>query len=152
VRAGPSTAHVEESPPGFQQTGAAGIRPEDRYPDTGRFNADALLRNPAPFTNIGIGTTNWGGLEASSEGAWRAIFEGRYKLLWNSLGQHQLFDLRTDPDELHNLAGAEPERVRDMALAITEFLDLQPRPAAQGERELVDDETRRALQSLGYLE
>jgi hypothetical protein len=39
------------------------------------------------------------------------------------------FDLRTDPDELHNLAGAEPERVRDMALAITEFLDLQPRPA-----------------------
>jgi hypothetical protein len=39
-----------------------------------------------------------------------------------------------------------------MALAITEFLDLQPRPATQGERELVDDETRRALQSLGYLE
>lgn len=90
--------------------------------------------------------------EMSSDGAWLAIFEGRYKLLWNSLGRHQLFDLRTDPDELHNLARAEPERVRDMALAITEFLDLQPRPAAPGDRELVDEETRRALQSLGYLE
>jgi arylsulfatase A-like enzyme len=91
-------------------------------------------------------------VEEIGEGAWRAIFAGRYKLLWNSSGRHQLFDLEADPDELHNLARAEPERVRKMAQAITEFLELQPRPAAKGKRELVDEETRRALKSLGYLE
>jgi arylsulfatase A-like enzyme len=91
-------------------------------------------------------------LEGVGEGAWLAIFAGRYKLLWNSLGQHQLFDLEADPDELHNLARAEPERVKEMELAISEFLDRQPRPAEQKDRELVDEETRRALQSLGYLE
>jgi hypothetical protein len=39
-----------------------------------------------------------------------------------------------------------------MKLMITEFLDLQPRPADKGDPELVDEETRRALESLGYLE
>jgi hypothetical protein len=38
--------HVEESPPGFQQTGSTGFHPANRHPSSGRLGADRLVRGP----------------------------------------------------------------------------------------------------------
>lgn len=46
------------------------------------------------------------------------VRQGRWKLIWNALAPHQLFDIEADPDELHNLADAEPDVVR----CLTELL------------------------------
>src|SRR5262249_35857126 len=41
----------------------------------------------------------------------RVVYDGAYKLISTSKGQHMLFDLADDPDERVDLASREPERV-----------------------------------------
>jgi uncharacterized sulfatase len=41
----------------------------------------------------------------------RVLYDGSYKLISTSRGAHMLFDLARDPDERHDLAPHEPERV-----------------------------------------
>jgi arylsulfatase len=87
----------------------------------------------------------------SPDGGWRALFDGRWKFLWNSQGRHQLFDLDRDPSERENLAAREgPRRARMAGLAERYFASL-PAPGAAGPPAVLDEETRRALQSLGYV-
>jgi hypothetical protein len=49
----------------------------------------------------------------STEGSWRALYLGRHKFLWNSLGNHALYDLENDPGEGNDLSGADPARVAE---------------------------------------
>jgi len=39
----------------------------------------------------------------------RSVLEGNYKLIWSSDKRHALYDLASDPGELNNLFGREPE-------------------------------------------
>ncbi len=87
----------------------------------------------------------------SSDGHWRALLEGRRKLLWNSLGNHQLFDLEQDPGEEENLFASQPRRAEAMLGRLNRFLEGLPAPGAAGPRGRVDEETGKALESLGYL-
>jgi arylsulfatase A-like enzyme len=41
----------------------------------------------------------------------RVYYDGTYKLISTSRGEHKLFDLARDPGEVHDLAAREPERV-----------------------------------------
>jgi arylsulfatase A-like enzyme len=41
----------------------------------------------------------------------RVIYDGSYKLISTSRGEHMLFDLARDPEERHDLSGREPERL-----------------------------------------
>jgi arylsulfatase A-like enzyme len=75
-----------------------------------------------------------------------ALREGGFKVLHGVTDE--VYDLRADPHELRDLAGADPARCSAMATALGGLVaDL-----ARGEAERVtpDDEARRALTALGY--
>lgn len=85
---------------------------------------------------------------------WEALIEGPFKYLRNTRGEQMLFNLAGDPGEDRDRAALEPERVQAMAARLDEFLAALPRPAPSDSDEVreVDEETRRALRNLGYLE
>lgn len=87
----------------------------------------------------------------SPDGGWRALFDGGSKFLWNSRGRHQLFDLDRDPAEEHDLASREQPRVARLAALVERYFASLPTPGAAGPARPLDEETRRALESLGYL-
>ncbi|MDB4433112.1 sulfatase-like hydrolase/transferase [bacterium] len=86
------------------------------------------------------------------EGDWRALIDGRLKLLWNSQGQHELFDLETDPGESANLLESEPTRASAMKEKLLGYLARLPEPRAESAEGEIDLETREALRGLGYLD
>jgi arylsulfatase A-like enzyme len=92
----------------------------------------------------------------TGEGDWRALVDGRFKYLWSSLGNHRVHDLERTPPEADNLLEPEAQRAQELAARLEHFLASLPPPqappAGAGEVQPVDPETRRALESLGYLE
>ena len=88
----------------------------------------------------------------SINGHWRAIFHGNYKYLWNSQGNHLLVNLDVDPGENQNLLHREPEQAEKMQVALNGYLATLPKPGATSLAGEVDEETQRALKSLGYLD
>ncbi len=50
-------------------------------------------------------------------GSW-AVFQGRFKLMQNldpkETGDWELYDIKADPSELHDLSGDMPDRVAEM--------------------------------------
>jgi hypothetical protein len=86
------------------------------------------------------------------EGDWRALIEGPLKLLWNSRGEHQLFDLEADPGEALNLAKSDSARVAEMEASLLRYLAELPTPLAADAEGEIDEDTRKALRGLGYLE
>ncbi|HEY7696879.1 MAG TPA: sulfatase [Vicinamibacteria bacterium] len=87
----------------------------------------------------------------SPDGWWRALYLGRQKVLWNSHGNHALYDLEEDPGERKDLSRDEPERLKE-ALSVLEkvFASLPPR-GEPGPPATLDEETQKALRSLGYV-
>ncbi len=83
---------------------------------------------------------------------WKLIVEGR---------KVELFDLSTDPDEMRNLSGEHPERVRELQrwLADREENDerrsrlvLQGRKPGVGSEEGLSEAAQKALRELGYIQ
>jgi arylsulfatase A-like enzyme len=86
------------------------------------------------------------------EGGWHAILAEGYKLLLADGTPSGLFDVEADPDETRNLLGQEPERAARLTGRLNGWLEALPRPERPAGEKAVDEETRRALESLGYLE
>jgi arylsulfatase A-like enzyme len=85
-------------------------------------------------------------------GGW-AMIRGGFKYIEQESGTH-LFDLQSDPGERRDLATDLPERaeaMRKAAEALRRHVAIAGREAPDLETEL-DEETREALRSLGYLE
>ncbi|HLF25779.1 MAG TPA: sulfatase [Anaerolineae bacterium] len=76
----------------------------------------------------------------------------RYKYIWSSTGQHELYDLRLDPAEEHNLSAERPEIARDLDWRLADwrgsFETAQPLEDAPE----FDEEVVERLRALGYLE
>ena len=89
---------------------------------------------------------------SSPNGHWRALLHGNYKFLWNSKGKHQLFNLEVDPGEKRNLIDQEPGRAKSMETYLLKYLASLPPPGAAGPPTPLDEETLRALKSLGYVQ
>lgn len=76
------------------------------------------------------------------------------KVIWNPrAGLHEMFQLARDPAERHDLASDPPELLRVLAEDLE--IDLRTRPVGQAptideSRGTMDEETRAALESLGY--
>ena len=87
----------------------------------------------------------------SSEGSWRALYLGRHKLLWNSLGNHALYDLEKDPGEQDDLSRTDSERMKAAIGVIDRVFASLPAPGEPGPPATLDEETLKALRSLGYV-
>jgi arylsulfatase A-like enzyme len=88
----------------------------------------------------------------SADGHWRAIFEGPFKFIWNSKGRHLLFNLTNDPAELVNLAEQQNQQAKDMMSKMNQYLTKLPRPGPALPAQELDEDTKRALKSLGYVD
>lgn len=85
-------------------------------------------------------------------GDWRAAIEGEWKYLESSAGDRLLYDVVRDPEESDDRAAQEPERTERLRAAAERWLaELPEAPRAATPDAEVDAETRRALESLGYL-
>ena len=65
-------------------------------------------------------------------------------------GTEQLYDLSTDPGELHNLASQRPKQCARLRVGLQSLLKDRTADAAVVEQEM-DEQTERALRALGYL-
>ena len=82
---------------------------------------------------------------------WFALTDERYRLVIPRTGP-QLFDLREDPGELRDLATENPQRIKAMISRYRDFMAALPEaPASEEIVAPLDDESRRALEALGYL-
>ncbi len=87
----------------------------------------------------------------SEDGHWRAIFDQDYKFTWNSKGNHLLFNLKDDPGENTNLIERQPQQAVMMVKQLGGFLASLPKPGTAGPIQEIDQQTRDALKSLGYV-
>jgi arylsulfatase A-like enzyme/Flp pilus assembly protein TadD len=81
--------------------------------------------------------------------AFRGLVSGPYKLIEGK--QPELYDRSADPDEVRDLASAQPERLAELREALATLLADHPPLGWAGTRK-VGSEERRMLESLGYLE
>jgi arylsulfatase A-like enzyme len=81
---------------------------------------------------------------------WHAWYEGDFKLLRHSQGWRMLFNVVSDPGETFDLKRYEPERLDAMSAALSAFADQLPTPTTEAAPRAIDEETRRALENLGY--
>jgi hypothetical protein len=84
-------------------------------------------------------------------GDWFAIFDGDWKLMWNSQGRSALYDLAADPGENTNVIAAHPDRVAKLEQIMKGYLAALPRSQGTQPAGEVDAATREALKSLGYI-
>ncbi|RIK99159.1 MAG: hypothetical protein DCC71_20540 [Proteobacteria bacterium] len=85
-------------------------------------------------------------------GDWRAIVDGEWKYLESGAGDRLLFDVARDPAETENLAAAQPDVAARLRASLESWIAALPPPSStSGDATNVDDATRRALESLGYL-
>ncbi len=80
----------------------------------------------------------------------KAIYDGDYKLIWSSTGQHELYNIEADPDESRDLREDLPKmasRLQSQALSIAHE---SKRPSTTASPE-IDDEMKESLKALGYM-
>jgi len=88
----------------------------------------------------------------------RSLIRGDMKLIWGSDGRHELYDLASDPDELVNIIDSDShaEVRRDMEARLNELLltmdSGEETESSMDDLDELDEATREALRSLGYLE
>ena len=87
----------------------------------------------------------------SPEGSWRALYLGRHKFLWNSLGNHALYDLEKDPGEQTDVSRIDPARTAEAIGLLDKVVSSLPPPGEAGPPTTLDEETLKALRSLGYV-
>ena len=80
----------------------------------------------------------------------RAKYQGPFKLIVSSSQDHELYNLEEDSQELKNVADAFPD-IQDQILKQIEKA-LRGEQIFEDHYDAIDDETRKKLKSLGYLD
>jgi len=84
-------------------------------------------------------------------GNWRAIYDGDFKFIWNSKGNHLLFNLKNDPGEKVNLF-EQRQRADQMRSKLNRYMSNLPAPGPVAEQQQqLDEKTKKAIKSLGYV-
>jgi arylsulfatase A-like enzyme len=83
----------------------------------------------------------------------RALGRDGYKYIWSSDGREELYHLASDPEELADLAGADPRRLERFRALHADWLAATGRqgPVARVDAELEPD-VASSLRALGYLD
>ncbi|MCD6405551.1 MAG: sulfatase-like hydrolase/transferase, partial [Planctomycetes bacterium] len=80
------------------------------------------------------------------------IYSGDWKYIHSSNGSHELYNLRSDPQETINLVDLRPAIARDLAAGIADWREKTPYFDGTAHiQEQMTPEMRRRLRSLGYL-
>ncbi|MEZ4860301.1 MAG: sulfatase-like hydrolase/transferase [Caldilineaceae bacterium] len=84
----------------------------------------------------------------------RAVWREHHKLIQTGPDQLELYDMRTDPAEQHNLSAQQPELTRELREVIRTFEREAEKVAVTSDRVVVQDDPqlRSRLRALGYLE
>lgn len=78
-----------------------------------------------------------------------SVRNGRWKYIWASDQPHELYDLDADPHERSDVLGAHPDVAAELRGLLERHVAALPQPH---EAAPLSDETRKALQALGYVE
>ena len=89
---------------------------------------------------------------ANADGRRAIIDPGGMKFVWNSKGNHMLFNLIEDPGENYNLLRRIPKQADVLNNRMTNDLVGLPPPGPQAAGGQVDEETMKALKSMGYIQ
>lgn len=81
----------------------------------------------------------------------RSIHAPPFKLIEDSSGRVELFDLERDPGELQDLAPTAPERVEELRRLLSRVRAEHPPRFDAAARVEIDADTEEALRALGYL-
>ena len=73
------------------------------------------------------------------------------KLISSSNGQPELYDIRSDPGENHNLIDADQARARELLLKLDSWLASLNHADLSGDIPAADQETKDRLEALGYV-
>ena len=87
----------------------------------------------------------------SGQPKWWSVGDGSLRVLWSEDAGFRLFDVRSDPYEEHDLYPKRQPKAQAMAGELMGVLeDVRGKPLVQGVQLKVDEETRAALEALGY--
>jgi arylsulfatase A-like enzyme len=84
--------------------------------------------------------------------ALKAIRTDRYKFIWASDGNHELYDLQADPDEQRNTIGQHLDIADDLDRRLKEWRNSFVAPTPADEVPEFEEEVKARLRALGYLE
>lgn len=84
-------------------------------------------------------------------GDYRALFEGDWKYVETSLGVTRLYDLAADPAEQRDRSRDDATQMQDMGGRLRSYLSALERAAPESPDSVVDPDTVRALEALGYV-
>jgi arylsulfatase A-like enzyme len=78
----------------------------------------------------------------------RAIYSGNFKYIDSTAGKHELYDVSTDPAEVHNLCSVDAVPCSSMRHDLEEWEKATPKTVSHGKP--LDPQTLERLRSLGY--
>lgn len=84
--------------------------------------------------------------------ALQMIRTDRYKYIWSSTGQHELYDLPTDPAEEHNLIAQCPDIAQELDQRLNEWRNSFEPAVPTTEAPEFDEKIKAQLRALGYME
>ena len=87
----------------------------------------------------------------AGRGNWRVLIDGPDKFVWNSKGRHRLYDLSRRAAEETNRIAEHPDKASALESELGRYLATLPKPAVAPSLTPIDEQTRRALEGLGYL-
>ena len=87
----------------------------------------------------------------STLGHWQCLVEDGKKFLFNSKGNHELYDLAADPREQRNIIADNPDLAKGMMANLMTHFESLPRPEGAPEPLNVDQSTIEELEAMGYL-
>lgn len=85
-------------------------------------------------------------------GQQKGLYRGDWKLMYFTVGPtpHELFDMRSDPSELQNVAAANPKIAGELHAAVADWIKQNEARAREVEEELVNVINAGKLGSVGY--
>ena len=115
--------------------------------------AFVVAGNERPLTGIALMKDRYPSFDTSTiDYRMRAIRTDPYKLIWSIGGGMELFDLQTDPGELHDLADTRVQARDKLHKMLTNWMDQIPSAGDITLLESRDKESLEILRSLGYVE
>ena len=81
-----------------------------------------------------------------------AAQDGRFKYIVSADGLRELYDLENDPGELHNLFGSRHTEQDRLADYVEQWLSSVPSYQPSTDEDMLDSQTIKVLQGLGYLD